>query len=189
MRQRGQGWDHKRHMGRGFCLKRGSWGRLRGSSRLGVSPSKLRTLWPLSFLNIMKAYEAQRVDVVTRLPWQRTDRGRVCVWIRRIRSQGHGPGVNGRNSPKIDLIMLIIDTIGAREVQLYGAMQLWCVLVGTFGKQLRCCSECRLGTGMARMHVIISRLRGGSVTLHILYSLQHPDHDISLQGKPADSKC
>lgn len=41
--------------------------------------SRLASCGPLSFLNIMKAYEAQRVDVVIRLPWQRTDRGRVCV--------------------------------------------------------------------------------------------------------------
>lgn len=47
---------------------------------------------------------------------------------------------------------------------------------------MRCCLECRLGKRMAHMHVVISRLRGGSVALHILFSLQHPDHDISLQA-------
>lgn len=53
---------------------------------------------------------------------------------------------------------------------------------------MRCCLECRLGKRMAHMHVVISRLRGGSVALHILSSLQHPDHDISLQAKPTDFK-
>jgi len=75
--------------------------------------------------------------------------------------------------------MVVIDTSGARKVQLYGAMKLWCILSGTFGKHLR---SLRMQTwhahGAYACDYITSERWISNTSCKLLASLQHPHHGI-----------